>query len=346
MRVVTFLIIISGLFIIFLAAVPQMGNSGFEMATVPVGASVPGWPMGSAQDAQVLSLPGGDIGMPVEGQSWLTFSGLGSSNAIKPPSPNGYSMPPTNAVSVGQTFTLSGNLTRLEFDVAFLSNESPGSIWEDFLSVDLTDGIQNINLVVLDINSPLPQTSSLFNQTIAGTGMKATSVRHRAVDIPAYFPQADSTTVFTLTLSMGNAIDASLPSRGYFDNFEFKPGTPVVTAIPPASVRIDPLSNGDWLLVAEAPAWPGATIRTLFSGQVSQPVGSGFFGGLVPDAATYYTLGVTLGVPPFHVVLDGQGKYQFVIPAAAVSNVTADLLCVVFSNGSFVELTPVIRHSF
>ncbi|MFT7618934.1 MAG: hypothetical protein ACI97A_002582 [Planctomycetota bacterium] len=340
------MIILSGLLIIFLAAVPQLGNAGFEMASMPPDTAIPNWPLVSAQDAQILSNQFGDLGMPQEGQSWLTFSGLGSSNATKPMSPNGFTNPPINAVSVGQTFTLEGSQTRLELDVVFLSNETPGSIWEDFLSVDLSDGNQSLNLVVLDINSPMPQTSSAYNQTISGSGMKATSVRHRAVDVPAHFPQATSSTVFTLTLSVGNAVDSSLSSRGYFDNIEFKPGTPIPTAVMPASVRIDPMANGDWLFVAEAPSWPGGTIRTLFSGQVSQPLGSGFFGGLVPDNATYYTLGVSIGVPPFHVLLDGQGRYQFVIPAAAVSNVTADLLCVVFSGGSFVEITPAIRHSF
>ncbi len=346
MRVITFLIISVSLGLIFLAAVPQIGNGGFEMATTPPAASVPGWSQVTAQDAQVLGDGSTDASMPKEGSSWLTFSGAGSTNATKPSVMNGFGNPPQNVVSVGESFTLSGTVTKLEIDAAFLSNESPGSIWEDFLSIDLSDGVSNLNILYLDINSPMPQTSQLFNQTITQTGMKTTAVKHRSIDIPAYFPQATDQTTFTLTLSVGNAVDSSLPSRAYFDGVRFVTGSPIPAAIPAASIRVDALANGDWRFVADAPAWPGGIIYNIFSGKVTQPVGSGPFAGIFPDGSTYFTMNAPLGMPPFHVGLDGQGHYEFVIPAWAAPNITADCFMAVFYAGYLVEISPVIRHTY
>ncbi len=346
MRVITFLTILLTLLLLFLAAVPQIGNGGFELASTPPANTVPGWSQVSAQDAQVIGNPSTDIGMPKEGQNWLTFSGAGSSNATKPSVAIGFGIPPINAVSVAESFTLTGNLTKLELDAVFLSNETPGTIWEDFLSVDLSDGSNSLNLLLLDINSPLPQTSQLYNQTISGTGMKSTTVRHISVDIPVAFPLANSATTFTLTLSVGNAIDASLPSRGYFDAVKFTAGATIPAAVLPASLRVDPLPGGDWLFVAEAPAWPGGIIYNIFSASTSLPLGAGGFAGIVPDQSTYFSMNTALGVPPFHVGLDGQGKYQFVIPAWAAPGITADCFMAVFYAGILVELSPPIRHTY
>ncbi len=346
MRAVTVFIILTSLVLIFLAAVPQIGNGGFELATTPGAATIPDWPVVTAQDAQVLNSSGGDIGMPTEAQSWLTFSGLGSSNASRPSVINGFGNPPANVVSVAQSFSLSGNQTRLEMDAVFLSNETPGTLWVDFLSVDISDGVSSYNLLVLDINSPLPQTSQLYNQTLTGQGMKATSVAHISKNLPVIFPNADTTTVFTLTLSVGNAVDASLPSRAYFDGVKFTTGATIPVGVPAASVRIDPMANGDWLLTSEAPAWPGAIIYNIFSGNTSQPLGSGGFAGIVPDQSTYFTMNAPLGMPPFHVGLDSQGRYLFQIPAWAAPGVTADCFMAVFYAGILVEISPPIRHTF
>lgn len=348
MRPVIVVALFIALALLLLSGIPQIGNGGFETPPPVSGAALADWNQVSALDASQRDLAGGaDCGMPSEGSKWLTFSGQGSSAALGPSNPGGFGTPPQNVVSVAQTFSLSGSLTRLELDVVFLTNESPGSSYRDFLSVDLGDGSVWYNLVHLDTYAAFSQTSQLYNQTLTGSGMPATALKHLSLDVPTVFASADSQTQFTLRLSVGNAVDASLPSRGYFDRITFVAGTPMPQAALPAQVSISAFgSNGDWLLDCQSNAWPYGEIYNIFSGNTSLPLGAGYFAGIVPDQATYFSMWQPLGTPPFHMVLDGNGRYQFVIPAWVSPGVTGDLFMAVLYAGQVVAISPPIRHTF
>ncbi len=335
------------LLILLLSGVPQIGNGGFESPPPSPGA-ISGWSQVSAVDAVQRDASGGvDGGMPVQGQRWLTFSGQGSSAATAPTNPGGFGNPPSNVVWVAESFQLSGSNTTLELDVVFLCNEQLLSAYRDFLSVDLGDGTSWLNLRYLDNHASFPTTSVLYQQTLTGSPMPSTGIKHVSVDIPSKFPNATSQTVFTLRLAIGNGIDGSLPSRGYFDDVKFTPGTPIPQASGPAQVTITPWgTNGDWLLDCQAGAWPYGEIYNIFSANVSLPPGAGPFGGIVPDFATYFSIWQPQGTHPFHVTLDGQGRYRFVIPSWVSPGVTGDLFMAVLWAGQVVAVSPPIRHTF
>ncbi len=338
--------------LVVLAAVPQIGNGGFEQPATPGSAQapIPGWDASTLQDGAVLDVQNGgaDLGMPSEGSRWIMVGGTGSVAALPPSQPGGFGTPPQNVVGVSQAFSLpSAADTLLRVRAVFLSNEDPGTPWRDFLSVDLTDGVQSFNLIYLDTNSPMAGASQRYLKTLQPVGMPGTAVVTGSADIPALFPNATTSTVFTLTLSVGNLLDASLPSRGYFDGVEFQPGTPINPGIQPTALLALPQASGGMLLRSQAGAWPYAEVYNIFSGNVSQPLGAGPLLGIVPDQATYFSVWQPLGVQPFHVLLDGAGVYEFLIPAGTVpAGVQADAVMVVLVPGVVLDVSAPVRISF
>ncbi len=338
--------------LVVLAAVPQIGNGGFEQAPTPVSGSapIPGWDASTIQDGAVLDTQNGgaDLGMPSEGARWIMVGGAGSVAALPPSNPGGFGTPPQNVASVSQSFSLAvSDDTLLMVRAVFLSNEDPGTPWQDFLSVDVSDGVQSFNLVYLDTNSPMVGTSQRYLRTLQPTGMPGTAVTTGVADLPALFPNATTSTVFTLTLSVGNLLDASLPSRGYFDGVEFQPGTPIAPGIQPTALLAIPQASGGILLRSQAGAWPYAEVYNIFSGNVSQPLGTGPFLGIVPDQASYFSVWQPLGTQPFHVLLDGMGVYEFLIPAGvAPSGAQADAVMVVLVPGAVLDVSAPVRITF
>ncbi len=338
--------------VVVLAAVPQIGNGGFEQ---PPGVGtpsplIPGWDASTVQDGAVLDAQSGgaDLGMPSEGSRWIMLGGTGSVAALPPSNPGGFGTPPQNAVAVSQSFSLSSTAdTLLMVRAVFLSNEDPGTPWQDFLSVDVSDGVQSFNLIYLDTNSPMVGASLRYLKTLQPVGMPGTAVVTGSADLPALFPNATTSTVFTLTLSVGNLLDASLPSRGYFDGVEFQPGTPINPGIQPTALLAVPQASGGILLRSLAGAWPYAEVYNLFSGNVSQPLGAGPLLGIVPDQATYFSVWQPLGTQPFHVLLDGAGLYEFLIPAGVVpAGVQADAVMVVLVPGAVLDVSAPVRITF
>ena len=324
-----------------------LGRSISASAPAMTVTTVAGWEQSNAMDAQELNmaLGGADLGMPFDGATWLSFSGTGSVAAQGPSNPGGFGQAPSDCISLTRQFQLTGQDTKLVFAAIFLLNENPGTVWNDFLSVDVSAAGQTFNLLYLDTNSALGGTSSRYNKTLGGA-MPGTVMGQVSQDLVQLFPQADSNTVFTLSVSIGNAIDASLPSRGYFDGFTFAQGSTIPAGIPPSELKIESMVTGDWLMTCSSPTWPHAEVYNLFSAAVFLPLGQGPLLGITPDYNTYYSIWQPLGVHPLHVGLDGSGRYQFVIPAWVNPGLQFDAVMVVVSAGAIVDVSKPIRVQF
>ena len=334
------------LVVIVLAGVPQIANGSFEDDPVP--ASVPsGWNAAGVLDAEVRDIVqgGGDAGMPLDGTRWITFSAEGSVGAVANQGTGSVGALPQNVVGITQSFQLTGAQTHLTVHAAFLSNEQPGTPFNDFLCVSLSDGLTVLNLVFLDTNSPQLGNSQIYGQTLGGA-MPFTAVASGAVDIPQAFPTADTNTVFTLQLAVGNGLDGSLHSRGYFDEVTLGAGTPINQGIQPTAIAFVPMAGGATLISCAAGAWPGREIYNLFSMDTAHVEGSGALLGLTPDFVTWHAVAQPMGTHPFHVSLDSACSYQFLVPAGVLAGQTVDALMVVVDGGSVADYSPVARHLF
>ena len=113
---------------------------------------------------------------------------------------------------VSTVFNMGANQTELSFDAAFMRNETANSNFNDWMSVDVTDGATTVNVYYADTGTPTPQTSQR-------NGFPMTAVSNVTVDLAVLFPTATTATVFTLTSQVGNAVDSIQSSLGYVDNF-------------------------------------------------------------------------------------------------------------------------------
>src|SRR5262245_50337079 len=83
------------------------------------------------------------------------------------------------------------------------------------MSVDISDGTTTVNLYYAD-------SFSAFVQVSADHGLPMTAIQMVHVDLATLFPDATTSTVFTLTAEVGNGGDALLPSLGYVDGFRLE----------------------------------------------------------------------------------------------------------------------------
>jgi len=153
-----------------------------------------------------------DNGLPSHGTRWAEVSAAGTNAATPPSNPGGQGNPPVGAAGISQTFSYPAGQTALSFDAAFLRNEAAATSFNDFMSVDVTDGTTTWNLYYADTFTATPATSAKY-------GYAMTAVSHVTVDLAALFPASTPSTAFTLTAVAGNGMDGVQPSLGYVDNF-------------------------------------------------------------------------------------------------------------------------------
>ncbi|MEO2161587.1 MAG: PKD domain-containing protein, partial [bacterium] len=189
-----------------------------------------------------------DGGLPSDGTNWADLSAAGTNNATPPSNPGGVTNPPAGGAGISQSFSYGTSVTLLSFDAAFLRNETANSTFNDWMSVDVSDGSTWYNLYFADTTTPTVGTSAIH-------GYAMTAVSNVSIDLLAIFPSSTTSTTFTLTAQVGNAVDSIQSSVGYVDNFamastgpvgptaEFS-GTPT-SGTAPLTVAFSDLSTGD-----------------------------------------------------------------------------------------------------
>ena len=197
-----------------------LADGSFEMQT---SGAAPASPWNTSGSDHVINPDGGttsDGGFPVQGSQWCEIS-ASSTNAATPPSnPGGVGSSASGGAGVSQTFSYDPGLTLFSFSGSFIRNEGANqSQFNDFMSVDITDGGTSINLFYKDTFSPTSGNS-------AKHGLPITALDTVQVDLAALFPSSTSSTLFTISAVVGNGFDGIQPSLGYVDEFKLEGSTP------------------------------------------------------------------------------------------------------------------------
>ncbi len=195
--------------------------------------------------------------LPTDGTNWCELSAEGTNAGTPPSNPGGAGTPPSGGAGISQVFLYPSGLPVLLCDAVFLRNEeSMQPTHNDWMSIDVTDGVTSVNFYYRDTFTPANSISEKY-------GWASTGREVAAIDLEAAFPSATSATVFTLTVQVANGGDAIQASRGYVDNFRF--------LAPPASQEygcgINP--TGSMLLLSGTPR-----MNTTITFGVDNPVGS------------------------------------------------------------------------
>ena len=206
---------------------PQgVGDGSFEEQTAGSSPSAP-WDIDFGT-GHIINPAGGtssDGDLPSEGSQWLEVSAASTNGATPPSNPGGVTSPSSGGAGVSTDFSYLSGETELSFDATFLRNESANSNYNDWMSIDVTDGSTTVNLFYADTTTATSGTSSKY-------GYAMTALSTVTNDLAALFPSSTTSTVFTLTVLVGNGTDAIQPSLGYADNFGLASGS---TPTPPVA---------------------------------------------------------------------------------------------------------------
>jgi len=160
--------------------------------------------------------PGGsaltDGSFPSNGGQWLQLSSAGTSFSTPPSNPGGVSDPAFGAAGIAQDFYLADPLSVLVFDAAFVRGDA---LHDDWMSVDVSDGLTTANLFFATRSSPAPEISSVL-------GFPRTTVQHVRADLRALFPGSLHNTRFQLTIQVGNEGPDLDPSFALIDGLRLE----------------------------------------------------------------------------------------------------------------------------
>lgn len=306
-----------------LAAEAQLTNPSFETNLgIPTG-----WnPVAGL--TFVNPLP--DAGFPTDGSRYLQVWTSNTGPATPHSNPGGFGLDAQNAAGIQQSFLIpAGNLTTMEFDCIFMSND----VNNDFLEVSLSDGLNTLNLVHLD-------TFSVGVGPASSSGLPTSLVTHVTVDIGASFPTASAQTMFTLSLWVGNRVDNTVISRGYFDNFTFAPGTPLLAN----TIQINDLGATQQLEIHTVN--PSTLFFNLVSDNTSGPLGGGEAFGLYLSPLLFSILQTPAGTLGLHDFTNSSGDYYVNIPTFAnPPGITFDFMLVTLtSTGGVDTITAPQRY--
>ncbi|MCP3915233.1 MAG: PKD domain-containing protein, partial [bacterium] len=186
-----------------------------------------------------------DNGMPTDGTNWCEIGADTTNDATPPSNPGGVTAAPIGGAGIGQNFRYGAGQSILEFDAAFLRNEAPNeTMFNDWMSIDVSDGATTYNVFYKDTFSPTSGTSVKY-------GYAMTAVESVTADLATLFPGSDETTVFRLRIQIGNGGDDFQPSKGYVDDVRLSSLAPVaefagspLSGTAPLAVSFSDLSNG------------------------------------------------------------------------------------------------------
>ena len=193
--------------------VAGLSDGSFENQSAGSAPSAP-WTItaGAAHKIDPSGATTSDGGMPGQGAQWCDLGADGSNGATPPSNPGGVTNPPVGARGISQTFSYPAGQTELSFDAVFLRNEDPNQTqYNDFMTVDISDGSTTLNLFYADTFSATSGTSAQY-------GFAKTALAGVSVDLATAFPGSTTATGFTFTAQVGNGFDNFQPSRGYIDD--------------------------------------------------------------------------------------------------------------------------------
>ena len=249
-----------------------------------------------------------DNGMPSDGSNWADIAADSTNGATPPSNPGGVTTPPIGGAGISQPFPYPLGSAQLEFEAAFIRNENANqTVFNDWMSVDVTDGTTTVNVYYKDTFSATAGTSIRY-------GFAMTPVEVVTANLSSLFPSSTTSTLFTVTILVGNGNDNVQPSRGYVDNFRF---TGTATA-PTANFSGSPTSGA-------APL--GVAFTDLSTGTVtgwSWTFGDGGTASVqnpshVYTAAGTYTVALTAS-GPLGSDLETKAAYVTVTPPAPTAN--------------------------
>jgi Matrixin/Immune inhibitor A-like, MAM domain len=146
-----------------------------------------------------------DNGFPTEGSQWCDLVTEGSS-----------------AVGIRRSFVFDPDFPVLSFDAAFVNGEqAPQFVYNDFMTVEISDGTTTEVLYYADTNTATPTNSTVHALPMT----ELTSVK---VILSELFSGVTANTQFTLRAFVSNAGDSGVPSFGYLDNFDLSSTTIVL----------------------------------------------------------------------------------------------------------------------
>ena len=279
---------------------PAFGDGSFEGQTPGTQPRSP-WRVGLGTGIGVNpTTVASDQSMPTHGEKWLEIGADGSVGAVPPTNPGGEGTAPVGAAQVRQNFTFTPGMPWIGFNAAFVLNgpiAAPDV--NDFMSIDVSDGVTTFNLYYADSFTPMPLVSDKF-------GLPMTETATVRTNLAELFPTADSSTILNLTISVGNGGDGSDPSRGYVDSFIL--GMPA-TAVDRNGTGLNsmcysaiaPVVGEEWLgsIDSSSHTSPGWVLILCYEGAATGPVLSS--GEILVDLASapIFTL-----VAPSNGVLD------------------------------------------
>ena len=157
-----------------------------------------------------------DGALPSDGAQWLRLSSAGTSFGVPPATPNGPTTPAAGGAGVEQRFYLADPLSVLEFDAVFVrGGAAADALDNDWMSVDVSDGLTTVNLFYADGSTATPQVSSAL-------GLPMTAKTRVKADLRALFPSSVRNTQFALTIQVANGADDLTPSYGLLDDLSLE----------------------------------------------------------------------------------------------------------------------------
>ncbi len=154
---------------------------------------------------------------PSNGTRWCAVNAAGSVAASSPNVPFGLGTPSMGAVGIQQTFRFASSAPLLSFEAAFLpSGPVRSGARNDFMCVEVTDGVNAAIVWYADTFTPFPNVSTRF-------GGATTNMPTIEANLAELFPTADASTDLVLRVLVGNGGDGDDSSRGYVDAFRLGP---------------------------------------------------------------------------------------------------------------------------
>lgn len=252
-------------------------DGGFELQTA---GTAPGTPWGITSGTSHIILPDSaitsDNGMPADGANWAALSADGSNAATPPSNPGGMGTAPVGASGIAQSFLFDPADPVLVLSAAFILNDAVASLaTNDFMSVDITDGLTTYNLYHADSFSAFPNTSGRY-------GLPMTVTSNIGTNLALSFPSATAATLMTLAVQVGNGGDGADSSIGCVDgmfsrnlaSITFRNGTGIN---PQCFVADPPVIGTTWAGQIDHRDRPSATaVVLLLRGAPAGPVNVGF----------------------------------------------------------------------
>jgi len=185
---------------------------------------------------------GADGAFPTDGGQWLRLSSAGTSGALPPTNPGGPGAPGLGGAGVQQAFYLEDPLSLLRFDASFVrGGPAREPLDNDWMSVDVSDGLTSVNLFYADGETPTPQVSDVL-------AMPKSVIQRVTVDLRQLFPDSGRNTRFVLTIQVGNGADDVTPSYALLDGFALEQAQG--TAL---RYGCDPVARGSLTVLSGAP---------------------------------------------------------------------------------------------